>query len=309
MATRLRLAFMGTPEFALPTLEALLDARHAIAAVYTQPPRPAGRGHRDTPSPVQRFAAGRGLTVRTPASLGSSKDQAIFAGFKPDAAVVVAYGLLLPPAILKAPRLGCLNLHASLLPRWRGAAPIQRAILAGDAETGVTIMQMERGLDTGPILLAERAAIGPRDTAGALHERLAALGARLMVEALDGMAAGRLVPRPQPEEGAVYAPKLLPAEARLDWKRPVAELERRVRAFAPAPGAWFEADGIRIRVLEAEIATTSGALSPGERRPGTLDIACGDGRALRLLRVQKAGGRPMAADAFLRGNTVSPVLT
>lgn len=308
MAKRLRLAFMGTPEFAVPALRALLEAGHSIAAVYTQPPRPAGRGHRTTPSPVHRFAVGRGLPVRMPASLRNADEQAAFAGLDLDAAVVVAYGLLLPPAILAAPRLGCLNLHASLLPRWRGAAPIQRAILAGDEDTGVTIMRMDEGLDTGPILLAGRIAIGKRETAGQLHDRLAALGARLMVEALDGLAEGRLLPRPQPAEGATYARKLSPAEARLDWRRPAAELERVVRAFSPAPGAWFEAGGARIRVLAAEVAPPDGALAPGQRRPGTLEVACGDGRLLRLTRVQKAGGRPMASDAFLRGHALPPVL-
>ncbi len=249
----LRLAFMGTPDFAVPSLSALAEAGHAIACVYTQPPRPAGRGHKDRPSPVQRTAEARGWPVRTPVSLKDPETQEGFAELKLDAAVVVAYGLILPKAVLEAPRLGCLNVHASLLPRWRGAAPIQRAILAGDAETGVTIMQMDEGLDTGAILLQRAVPIRPETTGESLHDELAALGAELIVEALAGLAAGTLADRPQDEALACYADKLTRQEGRLDWGRPAAELERQVRAFTPWPGAFVELPGgSRLKVLAAE---------------------------------------------------------
>jgi methionyl-tRNA formyltransferase len=299
---RLRLAFMGTPDFAVPALLALLEAGHDLAAVYTQPPRPAGRGHKPKPSPVQATAEARGLPVRTPPSLKDPAEQAAFAALALDAAVVVAYGLILPQPILDAPRLGCLNIHASLLPRWRGAAPIQRALLAGDSETGISIMAMDAGLDTGPVLLTERLPIGPDNTAATLHDRLAALGARLVVEALEGLDAGRLQPVPQPAEGATYAAKLTREEGRLDWRRPAAALERQVRALTPWPGAWFEAGGDRIKVLSAEIVESPGSsdAKPGRVLDDRLNVACGDG-TLRLAKVQRAGKAPMAAADFLRG--------
>jgi methionyl-tRNA formyltransferase len=296
--TKLRLAFMGTPDFAVPSLEALLEARHEIAAVYCQPPRPAGRGHLPQPSPVQRAAEAAGLPVRMPVRLDAEAG-ASFAALALDAAVVIAYGLILPKPVLAAPRLGCFNIHASLLPRWRGAAPIQRAILAGDSETGVTIMQMDEGLDTGPMLLAKTVAIGPRTTARLLQEELAPLGARLIVEALDGVAQGRLRPRRQPSQGATYAKKLRREEGFLDWRRPAVELERAVRAFDPWPGAFFEHRGERIKVLAAEVVE-SPAAAPGTVLDARLAVACGTG-ALRPLRLQRPGRGAQDLDAFLRG--------
>jgi methionyl-tRNA formyltransferase len=299
-ATRLRLAFMGTPEFAVPALLALAAAGHEIACVYSQPPRPAGRGHRETPSPVHAAAAERGWPVRTPASLRDADAQAAFSALNLDAAVVAAYGLILPQAVLDAPRLGCLNVHASLLPRWRGAAPIQRAILAGDTETGVSIMRMEAGLDTGPVLLERAVPIGPEDTARDLHDRLAALGAILIVEALEGLVAGRLTPTPQPAGGVTYAAKLARGEARLDWRRPAVALARQVRAFTPWPGAHFEMpDGTRLKVLAADLLTDA-AGAPGEVLDERLTIACGAG-ALRPIRLQRPGKAPAETEAVLRG--------
>ncbi len=296
--SELRLVFMGTPDFALPTLAALIGAGHDIAAVYTQPPRPAGRGRQPRPSPVQRAAEAHGIAVHAPASLKSAEAQAAFAAHGADAAVVVAYGLILPQAVLDAPRLGCFNLHASLLPRWRGAAPIQRAIMAGDAESGVTVMRMEAGLDTGPMLAASRVAICPDMTAGALHDRLAEIGAGLMVETLADLAAGRIEAVPQPEDGVTYAAKIDKAEARLDWRRPAAELARLVRGLNPFPGAWFEADGQRVKLHAAEAVEGDGA--PGTLLDDGLTVACGDG-ALRLTSMQRAGKGVMDAAEFLRG--------
>ena len=296
--SRLRLAFMGTPDFAVPSLEALIAAGHDIACVYCQPPRPAGRGQRLQPSPVQALAEARGLPVRTPKSLRPPEARAEFAALGLDAAVVAAYGLILPVPVLEAPRLGCINVHASLLPRWRGAAPIHRAILAGDAETGVTIMQVEAGLDTGAMLLKEAVPITAATTAAALHDSLAALGARLIVEALDGLAAGRLHPEVQPAEGVTYAAKLEREEGRLDWSRPAADLERRVRALNPWPGVWFESNGERIKVLAAELA--AGSAPPGTLLDGDFTVACGEG-ALRLTRVQRQGRAAVDGAAFLRG--------
>jgi methionyl-tRNA formyltransferase len=297
---QLRLAFMGTPDFAVPALAALIEAGHEVAAVYCQPPRPAGRGHAVQASPIQRFAESRGLLVRHPARLRDPAEQEAFAALHLDAAIVAAYGLLLPPPILAAPRLGCLNIHASLLPRWRGAAPIQRSILAGDGETGVTIMQMEEGLDTGPMLLQERIAITPATTAAMLHDALAALGAKLILAALDGLAAGSLVAVPQPEAGVTYAAKLRREEGRLDWRLQAASLERAVRALNPWPGVWFEHQGERIKVLEAELAPVGEGAQPGMILDDRLAIACGTG-ALRPLRLQRAGRAPAALDEFLRG--------
>ena len=312
MTGPLSLVFMGTPEFAATILSALIAAGHRIAAVYTQPPRPAGRGHRLQPSPVQELAERHGLSTRCPASLRNAKAQEEFAAIGADAAVVAAYGLILPQPILAAPRLGCFNVHASLLPSWRGAAPIQRAILAGDRETGVTIMQMDEGLDTGPMLLQQAIPIGPKTTAGELTEQLAGLGARMMIEALDGVAADKLPARPQPAEGVTYATKLRREEALLDWRRPAAQLERQVRAFDPWPGAFFFAREERIRVLSAEAEPETGAAMPGTVLDERLSIACGEG-VLRPLRLQRPGRAPLDAAAFLRGyalpaGTVLPCL-
>jgi methionyl-tRNA formyltransferase len=291
---------MGTPDFAVPALAALVEAGHDVATVYSQPPRPAGRGHKLQPSPVHMFAESRSLAVRTPASLRSPEAQADFVALGVDVAVVVAYGLILPKAILATPRLGCLNIHASLLPRWRGAAPIQRAILAGDTETGITIMQIDEGLDTGAMLLQERTAIGAEDTGATLHDRLSEMGARLIVVALDGLAAGKLEPTPQPAAGVTYASKLTREEARLDWSKPAAALERQVRAFDPWPGAWFEIGNERVRVLKARLGAAFAA-APGTLRSGSLSVACGDGLALDLVEVQRAGRKAMGAAEFLRG--------
>jgi len=294
----MRIAFMGTPDFARIALEALLGAGHEIAAVYSQPPRPSGRGQKPRPSPVQALVEEYDLPARTPLSLKEESEETAFAALGLDAAVVAAYGLILPAAILRAPRLGCLNIHASLLPRWRGAAPIQRAILAGDRETGVTIMQMDRGLDTGAILLAERTSIAADDTGGSLHDRLAAMGARLIVTALDQLDSGGLTPRPQTAGGVTYAAKLTREEERLDWRRPASDLARQVRAFSPAPGAWCEMAGERIKVLSAEALNLSG--KPGTVLDERLAIACAQG-SLRLLTVQRPGRAVMDSASFLRG--------
>ncbi len=294
---------MGTPEFAVPSLEALIDAGHRVLCVYCQPPRRAGRGQRVRPSPVQRVAEARGLELRTPPSLKEPAEWDRFAALDLDAGVVAAYGLILPRRMLEAPRLGCLNLHASLLPRWRGAAPVQHAILAGDRETGVSIMVMDPGLDTGPVLQRERLPIAADATAESLQAELARLGARALVAALDGLAAGRLHPTPQDPAGACQAPRLDRADGRLDWSRPAAELERRVRAFAPWPGAWFAHGGEPIKVLAAEPAAGAGA--PGQVLDDRLSVACGEG-ALRLTRVQRAGRAPMDAARLLRGFPLPP---
>jgi methionyl-tRNA formyltransferase len=300
--TKLRLAFMGTPDFAVPSLHGLIRAGHDVAAVYCQPPRPAGRGHRPVPSPAQRVAQAHAIAVRTPARLDA--EAAAFAALALDVAVVVAYGLILPKAVLAAPRLGCLNIHASLLPRWRGAAPIQRAILAGDAETGITIMQMDEGLDTGPMLLQEVVPIGPRTTAQQLHDTLAALGARFVLDALDGVAQGSLAAKPQPQAGATYAKKLRREEGALDWRQPAAQLERAVRAFDPWPGAWLEQRGERIKVLAAELAVSPDSAAPGTVLDDRLAVQCGAG-ALRPLSLQRPGRAAQDVDAFLRGFAIA----
>ena len=299
----LRIAFLGSPAFALPTLGALLDAGHRVVAVYSQPPRPAGRGQRLQCSSVHEYAERRGLDVRTPVRLRDEAEQSSFAALELDVAVVAAYGLILPKSILDAPRLGCLNVHASLLPRWRGAAPIERAILAGDSETGVTIMQMEEGLDTGPMLLAERVPIEPSTTKPELEEALAHLGAGLLLRALDGLVAHALVPRAQPDDGVTYAKKLERDEGRLDWSRPAAVLERAVRALTPQPGVFFVHAGERIKVLAADVVDAAGA--PGTVIDDRLTIACGEG-SLRALRLQRAGRGPVDAAAFLRGYAFPP---
>ncbi|MBB6252430.1 methionyl-tRNA formyltransferase [Nitrospirillum iridis] len=301
--TRLRLAFMGTPDFSVPVLDALVAAGHEVACVYSQPPRPAGRGHKEQLTPVHARAQALGLPVRTPRTLRNEQAQAEFRDLALDVAVVVAYGLILPQPVLDAPRLGCLNIHASLLPRWRGAAPIQRAILAGDAESGVTIMQMEAGLDTGPMLLEERIVLGPRMTASQLHDGLSSMGARLIVTALDRLAAGDLPATVQPEAGVTYASKLTKDEGRLNFTRPAVELDRQVRALTPWPGTWFEAPveggGIeKIKVLAAEPVVASAA--PGTLLDAHLTVACGEG-ALRLITVQRPGKGPVEGAAFLRG--------
>jgi methionyl-tRNA formyltransferase len=291
----MRLAFMGTPDFAVPTLDALVAAGHEIAAVYTQPPRPAGRGKALSPSPVHRRAEQSGLEVRTPATLRDAEAQQAFAALDLDAAVVAAYGLILPEPILAAPRRGCLNVHASLLPRWRGAAPIQRAILAGDRATGVCIMGMERGLDTGPVYARRETEIG-RKTAGELTAELAAMGGALMAETLDRLDA--IVPEPQPEEGVTYANKIDKAEARLDFTRSAEAVERQIRAFNPMPGAFFEFQGERLRILAAELSDLSGA--PGTVLDHGLAIACAGGSIVPTL-VQRAGRAAMRPDELLRG--------
>jgi len=300
---RLRLAFLGSPDFAVPALRALHAAGYEVAAVYCQPPRPAGRGKHEARCPIHRVAADLGLKVRTPARLRrDAAEHAFFAALDLDAAVVAAYGLLLPPAMLDAPRRGCLNLHASLLPRWRGAAPIHAAILAGDTETGVTIMRMDEWLDTGPILLARAVPIGPRATTPELHDALAALGADMVLEAL----AADPPARPQPEEGATFAPKLSKADGKLDWTRDAAFLDRAVRACEPWPGTFFEHDGTAIRVLEAEPVAAGSDAPPGTVLDALPTVACGAGGALRLLRLQRPGRAPMAAEEFLRGYALPP---
>ena len=297
-APPLRLVYMGTAAFAVPSLRALAAGPHTVAAVYTQPARPAGRGLKARPSPVHEAAIELDLTVRTPATLKDLAEQEALAGLRADLVVVAAYGLILPEAILETPRLGCINLHASLLPRWRGAAPIQRALLAGDRETGITVIQMEPSLDTGPILAMERVPISAASTAASLHDALAGLAAGMVGPAIDDLASGRATPRPQPEEGVTYAPKIDKSEARLDWTRPAAFLERQLRALNPWPGCWTDVEGERLLVLAGELAAGGG--HPGEVLDDRLTIACGEG-ALRLTRLQRPGGKPMAADAFLRG--------
>ena len=292
----LRLAFMGTPDFAVPSLKALIAAGHDVACVYTQPPRPKGRGLSEEKSPVHKAADAAGIEVRTPRSLKHADEQAAFAALRLDAAIVVAYGLILPMAVLEAPQCGCFNLHGSLLPRWRGAAPIQRAIMAGDEETGVQVMRMEEGLDTGPVLMTARAPIG-RKTYGELHDELSRLGAALLVRALAELEKGALVEQTQSHVGITYARKIEKSEARIDWKRSARELDWQIRGLSPFPGAWFEAKGERIKVLLAEPVAGSG--EPGEML-SPLVIACSD-RALKLLTVQRAGRGPMDAEAFLRG--------
>ncbi len=295
----MRIAFMGSPDFAVPALRALHAAGHDIAAVYCQPPRPAGRGQKETPCPVYRAALDLGIEVRTPTRLKRDTAQHdAFAALGLDAAVVAAYGLILPRAMLEAPRRGCINIHASLLPRWRGAAPIHAAILAGDAESGVTIMRMEEGLDTGPMLLKEATTIGPGTTVQALHDTLAEIGARLVLRALDNDPPAV----PQPEDGVTYAPKLTKDDGRLDWSLDAAALERRVRALNPWPGTFFTHGGEQIRVLAARVEAGSGA--PGTLLDDAALVATGSG-ALRLLRLQRPGRAAMEADAFLRGFALS----
>lgn len=296
----MRIAFMGSPDFAVPALRALHAAGHEIAAVYTQPPRPAGRGQKETPCPVHRAALELGLPVRTPARVKRDMaEHAAFAALDLDVAVVAAYGLILPRPMLEAPRRGCLNIHASLLPRWRGAAPIQAAILAGDADSGITIMQMEEGLDTGPMLLREEVPIGPRMTTPELHDALAGIGARLILRAL----AENPPATPQPEEGVTYAPKITKEDGRLRWTEPAEALDRRIRALTPWPGCFFAHGDETIRVLAAEPAEGSG--QPGTVLDASATVACGSG-ALRLTRLQRAGRAALPAAEFLRGHPLPP---
>ena len=290
----MRIIFMGSPDFAVPALNALVEAGHEVVAVYCQPPRPAGRGKADRKTAVHKRAEDLGLDVRTPRTLRNEEEQAKFAALNADLAVVAAYGLILPKPILEAPRLGCVNIHASLLPRWRGAAPIQRAILAGDAVSGVTIMQMDEGLDTGPMLLKRELQLD-RKNAGQITKELAKLGASALLKWIEDPSP----PEPQPENGATYAPKVDKAEARIDWNRPAIEIERQVHAFSPWPGAWFEASGERIKLLEARAGDDASG-RPGEVLDDCLNVAAGDGY-VRPLRVQRAGRGAMTVDELLRG--------
>ena len=298
----MRIIFMGTPDFAVPSLRAIREAGHEVVAVYTQPPRQAGRGMALRKSPVLQDAEQAGLTVRTPAQLKSAEEQERFVALDADAAVVVAYGIILPKPILDATRHGAFNLHASLLPRWRGAAPINRAIMAGDRESGVSIMRLDESLDTGPVCLEARVAIGRDMTAGELHDALATSGATLMVHVLSALERERLDCRPQAANGVTYAEKIEPGETRIDWSRPAPELHDMVRGLSPYPGAWFEVDingkRKRIKALRSTLAEISGA--PGTVLDDHLTIACGDG-AVRLTEVQRAGRKTMTADGFLRG--------
>ncbi len=296
----MRVVFMGTPEFALVALKQLRE-HHEIISVYCQPPRPAGRGQQLRPSAVHAFASAHGLPVRTPATLKDPEEQAAFTALDADIAVVAAYGLILPPSILAAPRIGCVNIHASLLPRWRGAAPIQRAIMAGDTVSGVTIMRMERGLDTGPMLLKRDVAVTDATTAGELHDALAVMGSELIVEALEGLGRGTLTSQPQPAVGVTYAAKIDKAESHIDFHRPARDVVRYIHALSPVPGAWFSYGGERIRVLTAASAAASG--EPGTVLDEELLVACASG-AVRLLTLQRSGRSAIAAEAFLRGYTL-----
>ncbi|HJW42793.1 MAG TPA: methionyl-tRNA formyltransferase [Rhizomicrobium sp.] len=293
----LRLAFMGTPDFAVPTLAELIAAGHDVACVYSQPARPKGRGLDTEPSPVHALALKHDIPVRTPVSLKGAAEQDAFAALALDVAVVVAYGLILPKPILDAPRLGCVNLHGSLLPRWRGAAPIQRAIMAGDSETGVMTMCMEEGLDTGPVLMAERVAIG-RKTYGALHDELARLGADLMTRTLAALERGSITAQPQAAEGTTYAKKIAKEESRVDWSKPAREIDCLIRGLSPVPGAWCEAKGERLKILDCEPTTGSG--TRGTLLDDEFAVACGEG-ALRLTRLQRPGKATMSAGELLRG--------
>ncbi|AOZ70764.1 methionyl-tRNA formyltransferase [Rhodobacter xanthinilyticus] len=293
----MRVVFMGTPDFSVPVLETL-HAEHEIVAVYSQPPRPAGRGKKERPSPVHARALELGLAVRTPVNFKQTETREAFAALGADVAVVVAYGLILPQAILDAPRKGCLNIHASLLPRWRGAAPIHRAIMSGDAATGVCIMQMEAGLDTGPVLLREETTIGASETTGELHDRLSAMGARLIVQALARIDA--LTPEAQPSEGVTYAQKIDKAEAHVDWTEAAEEVCRKINGLSPFPGAWTEIDGERIKLLRAEVLDSEGAAGTTAE---AFVVYCGTG-AVRVLEAQREGKRPMPTTELLKGLTL-----
>mgnify|MGYP002627986479 FL=1 len=298
-----RIIFMGTPDFSVTVLDALVAAGHEVCAVYSQPPRPAGRGKKDRPSPVQARAEALGLSVRYPVSLRDDAAQAEFAAVDADLAIVVAYGLILPQAVLDAPKLGCLNIHASLLPRWRGAAPIHRAIIAGDTETGVCIMKMEAGLDTGPVLLSDALAIGETETTGALHDRLSALGADLIVRAITQIDT--LVPQGQPADGVTYAAKIDKAEARVDWSKSAEDVDRLIRGLSPFPGAWCDVEGERVKLLGSHLAAGQGAA--GQVLEG-FTVACGRG-AVAITRIQRAGKKPMESVDALRGLALPERLT
>ena len=307
--THLRLAFMGSPDFAVPTFQALIAAGHDIVCAYSQPPKRSGRGKKLRPTPVHAFAESQSIPVRTPKSLKSDEEKANFAALDLDAAVVVAYGLILPQAVLDAPQLGCVNLHGSLLPRWRGAAPIQRAVMAGDTETGVQAMMMEAGLDTGPVLLTAKTPISLRDTAGSVHDRLAALGAELMPRALTGLADGSLTPAPQSEDGVTYASKLGPEDQRIDWSKGAREVDCQIRGLSPFPGAYCywqldgESEPVRLKILLSELIRGTPNETPGRVLGDDLRVACGAG-IIRILKLQKPGGKPMDAGDFLRGTPI-----
>lgn len=307
MTKPLRIAFMGSPDFAVPVLAALAEAGHEIVCVYSQPPRPAGRGKKLRPTPVHQWAEARGLEVRTPRSLKKQPEQDAFAALDLDAAVVVAYGLILPQAVLDAPRHGCMNMHASLLPRWRGAAPIHRAIIAGDEKTGVQAMMMEAGLDTGPVLATEETPILPTDTTGSVHDRLADLGAALAVTSLAGLLDGTLTPQAQPEDGATYAHKVTAEDQRVDWTRPAHEVDCQIRGLSPFPSAWFfytpegDAEPLRMKALMSGVEDGDPNAAPGILLDDALLVQCGDGKAVRLLRAQKPGSKAMEASDLLRG--------
>jgi methionyl-tRNA formyltransferase len=302
----MRLAFLGTPDFALPALARLVEAGHEIACVYSQPPAPRGRGQALKPSPVHAYALERGLTVRTPASMRDESEIAAFQALNLDAAAVVAFGQILPAAVLDAPRLGSFNLHGSLLPRWRGAAPFQRAVMAGDPMTGVQVMRMTEGLDEGPVLASETLRIGPLDTAGTMHDRMAAAGAELLTRTLAAVERGEARETPQAEEGVTYAKKIRAKEARIDWAKPGAEVDRKIRGLSPFPGAWFTLPGergpVRVKALLSAFEDAEGA--PGEVLDDRLLVATGAG-AVRLLRVQREGRGPQDAEVFLNGTPVA----
>ena len=303
----LRIAFMGSPDFAVPVLAALAEAGHEIACVYSQPPRPAGRGKKLRPTPVHQWAEARGIEVRTPRSLKKAPEQEAFAALHLDAAVVVAYGLILPQQVLDAPRHGCMNMHASLLPRWRGAAPIHRAIIAGDTKTGVQAMMMEAGLDTGPVLATETTPITASDTTGSVHDRLSTLAADLAVTALAGLVDGALIPQAQPCEGVTYAHKVTAEDQRIDWSRPAAEVDCQIRGLSPFPSAWFhytpegETEPLRMKALMSRLEAGQADAAPGALLDDTLLVQCGDGDAVRLLTAQKPGSKAMVAADLLRG--------
>jgi methionyl-tRNA formyltransferase len=303
----LRVVFMGTPDFAVPTLSEIIGQGHEVVAVYTRAPKPAGRGMAEQKTPVHRLAEGFGIPVFTPRTLRDPAAQNAFAALGADVAVVVAYGLILPREVLDAPALGCLNLHGSLLPRWRGAAPIQRAIMSGDAETGVMVMKMDEGLDTGPVAMVEKIAVASDMTTQDLHDRMAVLGADLMVRALAALDRGSLAFAPQAADGVTYAAKIDKAEARIDWAQPAKEIHDKVRGLSPFPGAWFEADlgkgPERVKVLRTALAAGAGA--PGTLLGGDLTVACGGG-ALRLIEVQRAGAKAMKAADFVNGTAIEP---
>jgi methionyl-tRNA formyltransferase len=293
----MRLAFMGTPDFAVPALINLIDEGHEVVCVYTQPPKPSGRGQKINKTPIHRLAEEHNIEVRTPKSLKSSEAQEAFAALNVDAAIVAAYGLILPKKILEAPKFGCINIHASLLPRWRGAAPIHRALLAGDKKTGITIMQMDEGLDTGPMISQAKVAITPQMTAADLHDTLSLLGGKLLIETLN---QNQILARSQPEVGVTYAHKISKAESEIDWTKPANQIERKIRAFTPWPGTFFCYGDDKIRILAAEVIKNAISVTPGQVCDDGLTISCGEG-ALRLLKLQRPGKKPMQIDEFLRG--------